>query len=169
MVKRVIPPLTGERVRLRLLAEADLPMILAWRNQPHIRQWFVHSEPITWEQHCGWYTQYAQRDNDFLFVVEETQRLHKPVGQVALYNITWAEQRAEYGRLLIGAPDALGQGLAKEATRLLLTWACGQLGLQQITLDVFTTNHRALALYHACGFRAVSEHEGMQTMVWVAR
>jgi diamine N-acetyltransferase len=168
MAKRCIPPIAGRRLCLRLLTEADLPMTLAWRNQAHIRRWFVHSEVITAEQHRRWYGRYCQRDDDFVFVIEETKTLRKPVGQVALYNILWAQRRAEYGRLLIGEPAAVGIGLAQEATKLLLSWAFSQLALRQIELAVFRTNLKAIALYRACGFREAGEHDGLQHMVCTA-
>ena len=87
MAKRQIGPIAGQRVRLRLLAETDLPMTLAWRNQDHVRKWFVHSDVIPWEQHQRWCAHYFQRDDDFIFIIEETQNFHKPVGQISVYNI----------------------------------------------------------------------------------
>ena len=46
-----VEPISGEKVRLRLLAEADLPLTLGWRNQAQIRRWFFYSELITPAQH----------------------------------------------------------------------------------------------------------------------
>ena len=60
------------RIRLRLLEEQDLPQTLAWRNQDHIRRWFFSSERLTPEQHAGWFARYRQRDDDFVFIIEET-------------------------------------------------------------------------------------------------
>ena len=167
MTKRQLGPLVGQRVRLRLLEEADLPVTLAWRNQDHIRTWFVHADLLTWEQHQNWSTQYFQRDNDFIFVIEETRDLHKPVGQISLYNIEWDQRRAEYGRLLIGEPEAVGKGVAKEATNVLLDFAFGQLGLAEVALEVFSTNLAAIAIYRAYGFCEVGESGGLKRMVKV--
>ena len=71
MGKRHLPPLQAGRVRLRLLEEQDLPRTLAWRNQDHIRRWFFFSERLTLEQHAGWFARYQQRDDDFVFIIEE--------------------------------------------------------------------------------------------------
>jgi RimJ/RimL family protein N-acetyltransferase len=143
-------------------------MTLAWRNQDHIRIWFVHADPLTWEQHKNWCTQYFQRDNDFIFIIEEIRDLHKPVGQISLYSIEWDRGRAEYGRLLIGESEAVGKGMAKEATNVLLEYAFSQFGLTEITLEVFSTNVAAIAIYQACGFREVSESDGLKRMVKVS-
>src|SRR6187549_2663337 len=98
MPKRTITPLENGRVRLRLLEESDLPATLAWRNQDHIRKWFFHSDVIAPDQHRAWWDRYLQKDDDFVFVIEETESLKRPVGQVALYNIDWENGTAEYGR-----------------------------------------------------------------------
>jgi diamine N-acetyltransferase len=140
-------------------------MTMAWRNQDHIRVWFGHADLLTWEQHKNWCAQYFRRDNDFIFIIEETRDLHKPVGQISLYNIDWDQRRAEYGRLLIGEPEAAGKGLAKEATQVLLDYAFGRLGLTEVALEVFGTNLPAIAIYQAYGFREVGESGGMKRMV----
>ena len=60
-------------VGLRLLEERDLPRTLAWRNQDHIRRWFFSGERLTAEQHARWFARYRQRDDDFVFIIEEIQ------------------------------------------------------------------------------------------------
>lgn len=165
MVKRRIAPLIGDQVRLRLLGEEDLPMTLGWRNQEHIRKWFVHSDVLTWEQHQRWCAGYFHRDTDFIFVIEETKSLPKPVGQISLYNIDWEQKRAEYGRLMIGDPEAAGKGLAKAATAVLLNFAFGALGIMEIALEVFSENVPAIAIYRAVGFHEVAESSGLKKMI----
>ena len=153
MAKPKVPALAGDCARLRLLEEADLPRTLAWRNQPHIRRWFVNDQVITPEQHRRWFESYRERDDDFVFIIEEAAPLVRPVGQVALYRIDWEQRRAEYGRLLIGEADATGRGLAREATALLIAHATATWGIREIELEVFADNTRAIALYAALGFR----------------
>jgi RimJ/RimL family protein N-acetyltransferase len=166
--KRLIPPLRGERVTLRLLEEADLPRTLAWRNQDRVRRWFVHPQVITPEEHRRWFTSYRERDDDFAFVIEETRDLRRPVGQVSLYRIDWARHQAEYGRLMIGAPEAAGRGLGREATNVLIAYATTALGVREIVLDVFADNAAALAIYTACGFRAQERRGPLLRMVRTA-
>jgi len=165
MSKLPISPIIKERIQLRLLEQFDLPMTLKWRNQDHIRKWFIHPEVISPEQHREWFEAYLQRDNDYLFIIEETQNLNKPVGQISLYNIDWDGKCAEYGRLMIGEADAQGRGLAKEASRLLLQYAFKVLGMERIDLEVFRDNEPAIAIYRSCGFWEVSELEGLKKFV----
>jgi diamine N-acetyltransferase len=164
MSKRHLAPLVNGRVRLRLLEEEDLPMTLAWRNQDHVRQWFLHSDVITADQHREWFNQYRLRDDDFVFVIEETETLQKPVGQVSLYHLDQSAGRAEFGRLIIGDPAAAGQGLAREATACLVGEALGPWQLGEVYLEVKDTNAAALAIYRRCGFQSSGNREGVELM-----
>lgn len=165
MVKQSLSPITKEGLKLRLLEEADLPMTLMWRNQDHIRRWFIHSEILTPEQHRDWFQGYRQKDNDYLFIIEETRTLKKPVGQISLYNIDWTRKSAEYGRLMIGEAEAQGKGFAKEASRLILDYAFQELGLTKIELEVFEDNKPAIAVYLACGFQEISRRDSLKKYV----
>lgn len=152
------------RVRLRLLEEADLPMTRAWRNQDHIRKWFFNSDLITPERHRAWWERYQDRDDDFVFVIEETELLKRPVGQVALYNIDWAAGCAEFGRLMIGDADARGLGLARLATARLVAAALDDWSLSEVHLEVLSANAPAIAIYLACGFRETRRGSGVVRM-----
>lgn len=151
-IKQSLAPLVGDAFCLRLLCSEDLPMTLAWRNREDIRVQFIHSDIITWEQHLAWWEEYQAKDNDFVFIIEETQRLHRPVGQVSLYNIDLEKSEAEYGRMMIGDNKARGMGLARRATELLISWAFTSVGLKRIYLEVFRNNTVAANLYRHCGF-----------------
>ncbi len=164
MAKRQIAPLVRGRVRLRLLEEADLLLTRAWRNQDHIRKWFFNSNVITPEQHQAWWKRYQDRDDDFVFVIEETDTLKRPVGQVALYNIDWAAGRAEFGRLMIGEAEAQGQGLARLATSMVVDEALTAWGINEVYLEVLPANLPALAIYRGCGFRELGHHAGVLQM-----
>lgn len=164
MPKRHIEPVASGRIRLRLLEEGDLAMTLAWRNQDHLRRWFLFTGVITSEQHAAWFAAYQDRDDDFMFVIEETQSLRRPVGQVALYHLDRVAGRAEFGRLLIGDAAAAGRGLAREATALLVGDALGAWGLREIYLEVKNDNAPAIAIYEKCGFHAVASSAGVTRM-----
>lgn len=173
MSKRLLPPLIGPRVRLRLLTAADLSLTRAWRNQDHIRKWFLTSRIISTKQHTAWFAAYADTDTDFVFIIdardERNERnaaaeLYTPVGQMSLYNIEWDQKQAEYGRLMMGEADAAGRGLAKEATQLLLAYGFEELGLEEIRLETFSHNTTAIGLYQACGFQQTAEQHGIINM-----
>ena len=165
MTKLVVSPIEKGRIRLRLLEKTDLPMTLRWRNQDHIRRWFVHSDPISPESHEGWFSEYLERDDDYLFMIEEIRDLRRPVGQISIYKIDWAEKHGEFGRLLIGDSEARGKGIAKEATHLLLHHAFTRWGLERIELEVLSDNAPATTIYRDLGFREVSQLNGLTRLI----
>lgn len=164
MPKRHIVPLVSGRIRLRLLEEADLPMTLSWRNQDHIRMWFLHSDVVTPAQHAAWFRAYQERDDDFMFVIEETDALRRPVGQVSLYHVDKVAGRAEFGRLMIGDAEAAGRGLAREATATLVDEALNRWQLSEVYLEVKDTNAPAIAIYRGCGFETTATRDGVEHM-----
>ena len=104
-----------------------------------------------------------QRDDDFVFIIEEVihadaDAQSRPIGQAALYNIDWASGSAEYGRLMIGEPDAAGRGLAREATDALVALALEQLGLREIHLEVIPSNTRAITRLRGLWIRCHGPH-----------
>lgn len=163
-VKESLRPLVGDGFCLRLLQTEDLPTTLAWRNREDIRHHFIHSNVISWGKHLAWWQEYRTKESDFVFVIEETQNLNRPIGQVSLYNTDLEKREAEYGRLMIGDNEARGKGLARRATELLISWAFDYLGLQRIYLEVFKDNTAALNLYQRCGFVPCGEHGGLYVM-----
>ena len=154
MAKRPVAPLVNGRVRLRLIEEADLPMTLAWRNRDDIRQWFLTTDVISADRHRHWYEQYTDRDDDFVFIIEETETLRRPVGQISLYAIDWLAGHAKFGRLMIGDPAARRLGLARLAAARLVDEACHVWHLRAVFLEARVDNSAALAVYETCGFRA---------------
>jgi len=139
-------------------------MTLRWRNQDHIRKWFFHSDVITPEQHQAWFKRYLQQDDDYVFIIEEVAATLRPVGQVAIYHIDWAARQAEFGRLMIGEPEAIGRGLARAATGLLTDMAMDTLGFREIYLEVFADNVPALTIYTACGFQITGRRDNILHM-----
>ncbi len=164
MPKREIAPFEGRAVRLRLLEPTDLPRTLTWRNQDENRRWFVHSEPIQWEDHVRWYRNYQERDDDFVFIAEDLEQTPSAFGQAALYKIDWDSGSAEFGRLLIGEPAARGRGLGGEITKALLGFGFGTWTLRRIVLEVFAHNTRAIDIYRSCGFESTSRRGELLSM-----
>lgn len=139
-------------------------MTLAWRNQGDIRKWFLHSDVITPDQHRRWFERYRDRDDDFVFVIEETETLKRAIGQASIYNVAWAAGHAEFGRLLIGDPQAVGLGLARIATQRLVGEAMAGLGLSDLRLEVRSDNVAAIAVYRASGFVRTDSRPGVDMM-----
>lgn len=164
-MKRQILPVSDGLVQLRLLEEADLPKTLQWRNRDGIRNYFFHSDVLTFEQHQQWWQKYVPKDDDFVFVIELLEdEQYWPVGQVALYAVNWQEKTAEYGRLMVGEDRARGRGVAQRATKLVLQIGFDVLNLEEVHLEVFAHNQVARHVYERCGFHLVEELDNVVKM-----
>jgi RimJ/RimL family protein N-acetyltransferase len=152
VTKRELPVYESDQINLRLLEEKDLTLTCAWRNQDAIRKWFLDSNIISEDQHKAWFSQYQERDDDFVFIIEQKGENFLPIGQISLYKIDWISQRAVFGRLMIGEISVRGKGIAKIATNLVLKIAFRDLDIKEVTLEVRSDNLPALAVYRDCGF-----------------
>lgn len=159
-MKRALQPFGNATVQLRLIAEADLDITLGWRNRDDVRIWFNNSEIITPDQHRAWFAQYAEKDDDFLFMVEASGR---PVGQASVYGIDWQDGTGEVGRFL-AAPDTRGRGYIGLACAELLRFCAGILSLNSVSLEVKENNERAIRIYLGNGFREKERAHGMIQM-----
>lgn len=163
-IKSSLTPLIGSGFILRLLSVRDLSTTLAWRNREDIRHNFINSDIISLESHLKWWEEYCVKNNDFIFMIQETESLNRPVGQISLYNIDLKSSEAEYGRLMIGDNEARGKALARHATEILIAWAFNSLGIERIYLEVFKDNTIALNLYRRCGFITTGDHGRLYRM-----
>lgn len=159
-MKRIVQPFGNQTVRLRLLAESDLDMTMAWRNRDDVRVWFKQSQPIAPARHRAWFAEYLARDDDFVFVVEAGGL---PVGQVSVYRIQCPEGQAEVGRF-VAAPGSSGRGYMTLACAELLRFCAEILKLTSVYLEVKENNERAIRMYVRHGFREEDRAEGLIRM-----
>ena len=150
-MKIPLPPdtLCSSGVRLVPLGSEHTDLIVRWRNDPLISQWFNSTAPVTADGHRAWLARYLADPNDYTFVISTGEG--EEAGMIALYNIDRARQTAEYGRLLIGESRHRGKKLALHASRLLLDIG-RYLGMELIHLTVKSHNEAAIGLYERLGF-----------------
>jgi len=146
--------LAGERVDLVALAARHLPLVVAWRNDPAIRQRFFNRRIFTMASQLDWFARYALDPTAFCFAI--TLKHGRTIGMVGISKIDWRERVGEFGRFLIGDPLSIGRGYGREAARLVLEFAKSQLGLRSVSLVVFPDNAVAVKLYRGLGFAEVS-------------
>ena len=141
----------GERIFLRPVEQADLAHIVAWRNQPRVLAGLFSYRPISLAQQEQWFVSYLNKQDEMLFIIEVNNKT--PIGTIGLTRIDFRNQRAEFGRLLIGDEAYLRQGYATEATLVLLDYAFSELNLHRVYLEVIADNEPAVRLYHRCHFQ----------------
>ena len=141
----------GERVLLRRMCREDTADVVRMRAEPEVQAQLFSERPPTIEEHLRWLADMEARGDRHEFIIVE-RASGRSVGTIGLSRIDLVNRRAEYG-VLIGEPDARGKGLAAEASRLLLAYAFGTLGLRRVYLHVLARNADALRLYRRVGFQ----------------
>ena len=151
----------------RPLTEADLPMLLGWFAQPHVREWWPEDPEIEAEIRHGLSAPYMRY---FLLTADG-----EPFAFLQVYDI-WLEPETEPGDewagayldlgprgtvgidQFIGPADMVGRGHGSAAIRGLVDHLLAQ-GAPRVVTDPSPDNPRAIRAYEKAGFRAVETRD----------
>ncbi len=141
-------------VRLRALERADLPQVVAWFNDPAVRQQIARSSPISLTEEERLYEALLKSTTDFQFlieVLEEPDAVPRAVGLCGLHRIDWRNRGCVLG-IVVGEDVDRGRGFGTAAVRALVRHAFRDLGLHRVELEVYPDNVRARRCYDKAGF-----------------
>jgi RimJ/RimL family protein N-acetyltransferase len=143
--------LEAATVRLRPLAEHDLPLLVRWSNDPEVRHWLHRSDrpPTTLTLEREWHERLL-RDPSWAEWCIETAAGRR-IGVVRLRGIEADNSRSELG-VYIGEKDCWGRGYGTDAIRRVLCHAFGELALRRVWLITDADNARGIRCYQKCGF-----------------
>jgi RimJ/RimL family protein N-acetyltransferase len=134
----VLDSLPPGKVTVQPLAEKDLELVLAWRNNPRIYDQFrKQNEPLEWNEHKEWFD--SRPDDRFDYVIRFEDRR---VGVVSL---------ASDGdvSIYIGEITLWGEGIASQ----ILKWLCRKFGDRKpLRAQIREDNQRSQSLFESCGF-----------------
>jgi ribosomal-protein-alanine N-acetyltransferase len=152
-VELPVDGLTDGGVRLRLVAEADLPAIVVAAQDPEIPRWTRVPSPYGEEDAREWQRssaagQEAGTDLHLLIVDAEDDRL---LGAIGMHEISRQRGTCTVGYWL--AAEARGRGVATRALRLLCEFAFEQLEVVRIELAVDPGNAASIGVAERAGFR----------------
>lgn len=144
------PTLCGPRVTLRPPRDSDAEARRSLGIDPDIVRMFggTVAEPgdMTAEEAEVWLDHLRLQEPGW--VMEHAGRV---IGGAFLHGVSHEDRRAKLA-LGILDPTLLGQGLGRQAIRLMLAHAFGPMGLHRVDLRVLAFNERAIRCYRACGF-----------------
>lgn len=153
MAKARLPlqlPLTGNRLRLDALQEADLAALdRFFRSSPDL--YFYVPTPVfprTAAQLRKNMADWNDCRQNYTFAIRFRDRL---AGLIHLDDVDWVNGRAELG-IALTEPEARGKGLAAEAIGLMLAYAFDELRLERITARIIDGNEPSVHLFTGLGF-----------------
>ena len=140
----------GTRIYLTAIGEQDTDRVIAWRNKPFVRKWFLYREEFTREGHRKWLENVVGQGRAEQFIIWVREEQH-PIGSVYLRDIDREAKKAEFG-IFIGEEEWLGRGIGEEAAKLILDYGFEELGLHRIEANVMPHNQASLGVLKKCGF-----------------
>jgi len=132
---------------LRPMVEADLPMVLSWRNQPRIREAMYTTHVISPAEHQAWWRVASVDTSKRLLILDY---LGAPIGHVNFVQIHQVNGTANWGFYLGGSEAKRGAGAAMEYCAL--DHAFGELGLRKLQCEVFEFNRGVVRMHQKFGF-----------------
>lgn len=130
------------RIHVSALRSEDLELILAWRSNPEVYQYFRRqSGPLDWDEHVAWYDSRDSKRYDFV--------VHFDGRRVGSVNITAEDEVGIY----VGDFSARGRGVATNVLR----WACDRFeDRAPLKAEVHVDNDASKRLFEGCGFQKSS-------------
>ncbi|MDQ1739951.1 MAG: hypothetical protein QOE53_1603 [Pseudonocardiales bacterium] len=145
------PVLTGDLVRLEPLTEAVLEDYLAGLADQQVQRLTGTHASFERGQVEQWLSSRAQQhDRADWAVLRRSDGAF--LGEAVLNDLDADNVSANY-RVWLAGPEAYGNGYGTEATRLVLDYALGAVGLHRVSLGVLDFNPRARRVYEKCGFQ----------------
>ena len=143
----------GDLVGLGPIRREYIPLYQRWMNDFETTRFLeIQPRPMTLEQESAWYED-ASTGDGMIFTIYE-MATGRPVGNCDIQNLSVRNRRAEVG-IVIGEPDARGQGYGTEAIRLLADYAFNVLNLHSLMLWTYEYNVAGQRCYTKVGFREI--------------
>jgi len=133
---------------LRRLIEADLDIVLTWRNADPIRSVMYNDHIITPSEHKQWFARLEESSSSVHLIFELKGR---PVGTVYYSDIDRMNRKCFWGFYLgeEGLPSATGLLMGI----LGMGYAFGTLQMHKLCGETFSFNRRGNAFFKKLGFR----------------
>lgn len=140
-------------VELRAITDADLPLILAWRNISEVQKGiYTQKGLLSWEEHLAWHKNRCHHWKRFIIELNDGETT-RPVGYVYISNLEGWSPEIGYA---VGEPLLWGKGIGKQAISLALEWLRDK-GYNYVHTTVLKNNERSLRLLQSLGFKVVGD------------
>ena len=147
-------------VALRLAKESDFSLIIDWANAhdaDFITQWagLAFHYPLTIEQILEHYSSGINsiESGVFIYMIHNDHLKDESIGTIQFVRLNTVTKDAYIGRFMIRNEKLRGQGLGKQTLNEMLRIGFEEFGLEEIKLNVFDFNERAIRCYESVGFR----------------
>ena len=138
-------------IRLRLVTEADLPLITELVQDPEIPRWTRIPSPYTRREARDWFAhQSAALEEGALLNVVIVDGEDRLLGSCGIVGADWDEGRCDLGYWL--SRKERGRGVMTRAVRLLASWVFENLPIERIEIHAEPGNAASRAVAERSGF-----------------
>ncbi|MDZ7700930.1 MAG: GNAT family protein [Halobacteriales archaeon] len=145
--------LEGDDVVLRTIEEDDLPFLRDAINDPDVRRYLPSRLPLNLDGEREFYEEVVVGDDESLNLLIWTDDGdgERRAGTIGVHGLGLVDGSCEIGLFLV--PDAWGEGIGTEASRLVTEWAFDDRGRHRVTARVTEGNVGSQAIWEKLGFR----------------
>ncbi len=149
-------------VSFQPIQEEDLPMLLTWLQQPHVRAWWDDGDDTLAKVRNHYLQEPADETTDDLasgvhrFFIHLSQlHLSRPAGYIQCYeDLEYVHDQASIGiDLFLAEPRNLRRGLGTLVLREFVDFIWQQAQVEVLVVDPSPSNERAIGCYKKAGFR----------------
>jgi RimJ/RimL family protein N-acetyltransferase len=143
----------GKKVRLRAYRKEDIPLRLAYINDPEVSSNLTPDIPfpITLQEEEKWFDSITALNDTYKFAIETIDD-NKFIGGCSINGVDWKNGVATIG-IFIGSREYRGSGYGTDAMGILMKFIFMQMNINKIRLTVFSFNEGAIRCYEKCGFK----------------
>lgn len=144
---------TGKKVRLREYREEDMPLRLAYVNDPEVGRNLAPGVPypVTLHEEEKWFESINTGGDVFKFAIESLED-KKFIGGCSINGVDWKNGVTSLG-IFIGSSEHRGKGYGTDAMRVLMEFIFMQMNVNKIRLTVYSYNIPGIKCYEKCGFK----------------
>lgn len=128
----------GKKVGLRAVEKQDLPFLRDWRNIVEFRKNFREVRELSLADQEAWFDHLQQTKHvNYMFTIVDLDT-QKPIGAAGLLYINWIIRSADFSFYIGDDNKYIGNdGIAKEATKLLIDYGFNNLNLHKIWMELY--------------------------------
>ena len=137
---------------LRQVTDDDLKMIMDWRSNPTVYQYFYdQNKPLIWEEHLEWWNARSDRVDWIIMIVEKERSI--PAGSM---NCTHLQSDSPEVGLFVGETSHWGKSIGRDSVNLAVEWLSLR-GYEFARARVMKDNERSRRLFESLGFEIISD------------
>ena len=131
---------------VRRMTDADLALVLSWRNHQSVRAFMYNQHKISSQEHALWFERSSSDPSRHLLIYEEQGT---PCGFVHL-TVSDSSRNAFWG--FYAAPEA-SRGVGRRMGQVALAYAFGSSGFHKISGEALAHNEKSIRFHLSLGFQ----------------